>query len=109
VSNISPSALLTDHAFDHRILDPILYDLLDPAILRTPTQAKVHGKEIQGFIYERPFDQRYVHYLLQLLLSVVRFGGQSFVKTAKISYIRRSLHAGLVNRVDYSECNTCTW
>ncbi|KXN85691.1 Protein dopey [Leucoagaricus sp. SymC.cos] len=83
-----------------RILDPILYELLDPAVLRTPTQVKVHGKEIQGFTYEKPFDQRYINYLLEVLLSIVRFGGQGFAKTARTSYIRRSHHAGLVNRVD---------
>ncbi|KAF9447031.1 hypothetical protein P691DRAFT_803039 [Macrolepiota fuliginosa MF-IS2] len=83
-----------------RILDPILYELLDPAILRTPTQIKVHGKELRGFTYEKPFDQRYINYLLEILLSIVRFGGQGFAKTARTSYIRRSHHPGLVNRVD---------
>ncbi|KAJ3572176.1 hypothetical protein NP233_g3254 [Leucocoprinus birnbaumii] len=86
-----------------RILDPILYELLDPAILRIPAQVKVHGKEIQGFTYEKPFNQRYIHYLLEVLLSVVRFGGQGFAKTARSSYIRRSHYGGLVSRADASK------
>jgi len=86
------------------ILDLILYELLDPAVLRVPAQIKVHGKEIQGFTYEKPFDQRYINYILEILLSVVRFGGQEFVKVVKTSYIRRSYHyAGIVSRVDASE------
>ncbi|TRM61588.1 hypothetical protein BD626DRAFT_598473 [Schizophyllum amplum] len=42
-----------------RILDPILYDILDPGIRRSPSLTKIHGKELQSFMYERPFDQRY--------------------------------------------------
>lgn len=99
-ASIYANTCLTDLC---RILDPILFELLDPAILRTPTQTKVHGKEIQGFTYEKPFDQRYINYLLEVLLSVVRFGGQGFAKTVRSSYIRRSHHTGLVNRVDACE------
>lgn len=87
----------------YRILDPILYELLDPTIVRTPTQVKVHGKEIQSFTYTKQFDQRYINYLLEILLAVVRFGGQGFVKTAISSPIRRSYHPGLISRVDASE------
>lgn len=83
-----------------RVLDPILYELLDPAIRRTTTTAKVHSKELSGFLYERPFDQRYIHHLLETLLSIVRFGGQGFAKTARSTPIRRTLHTGLLERVD---------
>ena len=83
-----------------RVLDPILHDLLDPSILRTSTTAKVHGKELPGFLYERPFDQRYIQHLLETLLSIVRFGGQGFAKTARTTAIRRTYHAGLRQRVD---------
>ncbi|GLB43530.1 putative dopey, N-terminal [Lyophyllum shimeji] len=83
-----------------RVLDPILYELLDPSILRRPSTAKVHGREIQMFLYERPFDQRYINHLLDILLSVIRFGGQGFAKTARLTPVRRSHHSGLIQRVE---------
>ena len=58
-----------------RVLDPILFDLLDPALRRTPSVSKINGKELRDFSYERPIDQSYITYLLETLLSVVRFGG----------------------------------
>jgi hypothetical protein len=85
------------------VLDPILYELLDPSIHRIPSTAKVRGKELQTFSYERPFDHSYTHHLLEVLLSIIRFGGQGFSKTAKSTLIRRSHHAGLVQRVESSE------
>lgn len=83
-----------------RVLDPIMHDLLDPLIRRTPQTAKVHGKELPGFLYERSFDQRYVNHLLETLLAVVRFGGQGFAKTARTTTIRRTQHSGLLQRVE---------
>ncbi|KAF9067320.1 Dopey, N-terminal-domain-containing protein [Rhodocollybia butyracea] len=83
-----------------RVLDPILFELLDPSIRRSMTTVKVKGKEIPGFVYERPFDQRYMNHLMEMLASVIRIGGQGFVKTARISGIKRSHHTGLVNRVE---------
>ncbi|KAF7303085.1 Dopey-N domain-containing protein [Mycena kentingensis (nom. inval.)] len=83
-----------------RVLDPILFDLLDPATRRQPATMKVKGKELQGFYYERPFDQRYDQHLLDLLLSVSRFGGQGFAKTTRGTPIKRSHYAGLVQRVE---------
>ncbi|KAG7099897.1 hypothetical protein E1B28_001698 [Marasmius oreades] len=83
-----------------RVLDPLLFDLLDPSIRRTPTSMKVGGKEIQGFLYERPLDQRYARHLLDMLLSIVQFGSQVFAKTARTTPIKRSQHPGLVERVE---------
>lgn len=83
-----------------RVLDPILHDLLDPTIRRTQSTAKVRGKELSGFLYERPFDQRYINHLLETLLSVVRFGGQGFAKTARSTAIRRTQHPGLLQRLE---------
>ncbi|KAJ6523556.1 Dopey, N-terminal-domain-containing protein [Mycena capillaripes] len=83
-----------------RVLDPILFDLLDPSIRRIPTTTKVKGKELQGFLYERPFDQRYTNHLLEMLLSIIRFGGQGFAKTARSTSIKRSHHAGLIQRIE---------
>ncbi|KAA1471434.1 hypothetical protein DENSPDRAFT_893964 [Dentipellis sp. KUC8613] len=85
-----------------RVLDPILYDLLDPSLHRTPSTTKLNGKELQDYSYERPFDQSYIRYLLETLLSVVRFGGQGFAKSARTNFIRKSQHAGLIERVEAS-------
>ena len=82
-----------------RVLDPILYELLDPSILRIPSTFKVRGREIPGFLYERPFDQSIVNHLLETLLSMVTFGGQGFAKAARTSSIKRSHHSGLIQRV----------
>lgn len=73
---------------------------MDPSIRRSIATIKVKGKELPGFSYERPFDQRYINHLLEMLASVIRIGGQGFVKTAHISPIKRSHHAGLVSRVE---------
>ncbi|KAJ3809392.1 Dopey, N-terminal-domain-containing protein [Lentinula aff. lateritia] len=83
-----------------RVLDPILFELMDPSIRRSTSTMEVKGKEIPGFTYERPFDQRYINHLLDMLASVIRIGGQGFVKTARMSGIKRSHHSGLVTRVE---------
>ncbi|KAF9566957.1 hypothetical protein CPC08DRAFT_758587 [Agrocybe pediades] len=82
-----------------RVLDPILYDLLDPSTVRIPTVFKVRGRELPGYLYERPYDQRIVNHLLETLLSIVNFGGQGFTKAARTSTIKRSFHVGLIQRV----------
>lgn len=82
-----------------RVLDPILYDLFDPSIRRVPSTTNVNGKQLQGYSYERPFDQTYVNHLLDTLLSVVKFGGQGFGKTARTSSVRRCQHSGLIERI----------
>lgn len=84
------------------ILDPIFYDMLDPSVLHTPTIFKIRGREIAGFFYERPFDQRLINHLLEILLSIVTFGGQGFVKATRASAVKRSFHQGLVQRVNNS-------
>ncbi|KAK7464504.1 hypothetical protein VKT23_006673 [Stygiomarasmius scandens] len=85
-----------------RVLDPILFELMDPSIRRIPDTLKVKGRELAGFTYERPLDQRYTNHLLEMLLSIIRFGGQGFAKTARTSAVKRSYHTGLVQRVDAS-------
>ena len=82
------------------VLDPILFDLLDPSIKRIPNKVKIGGKEIQSYLYERQLDQRYIHHLLEVLLSIVRFGSQDFAKTSRTTAIKRSQHPGLVERVE---------
>ena len=88
------------------ILDPIFYDMLDPSVLYSPTVFKIRGGEIAGFFYERPFDQRLINHLLQILLSIVTFGGQGFVKAARASAVKRSFHQGLIQRVNNSRSTT---
>ncbi|KIL71408.1 hypothetical protein M378DRAFT_188883 [Amanita muscaria Koide BX008] len=83
-----------------RVLDPILYDLLDPAVRRIAVSTTIKGKQLSGYHYELPFDQRYTNYLLDTLLAIIRFGGQGFVKTARSSAIKRSFHAGLIQSVE---------
>ncbi|KAF9786711.1 Dopey, N-terminal-domain-containing protein [Thelephora terrestris] len=83
-----------------RVLDPILFDLLDPSVRRSRSLTRINGKELQDFTYDAPTDQRLINYLLDTLLSVVRFGGQGFVKVANSTPIRRSSHPGLVKRVE---------
>ena len=81
------------------VLDPILYDLLDPSVRRIPSATRINGKQLQSFSYERPFDQTYVNHLLETLLSVVKFGGQGFGKTARMSLVRKSHSSVLVERI----------
>ncbi|TFK26748.1 hypothetical protein FA15DRAFT_255211 [Coprinopsis marcescibilis] len=83
-----------------RLLDPILHDLLDPAILRNPHTFRIQKREIAGYVYSRPFDQRLASHLVEILLSVAGFAGQGFSKAAVSSAIRRSLHSGMVQRVE---------
>jgi hypothetical protein len=84
------------------VLDPILYDLLDPAVKRVPSATNINGKQLQGFSYERPFDQTYINHLLETLLSVVKFGGQGFVRVVRTTLIQRSYYPELVERVQFS-------
>src|SRR5712672_1181326 len=90
---------LSDGSYCYSVLDPILYDLLDPAVKRTPSLTKINGKQLQSFSYECLFDQTYVNHLLETLLSVVKFGGQGFGKTARISLVRKSHNSELVERI----------
>ncbi|KAI0964349.1 hypothetical protein AcW1_001188 [Taiwanofungus camphoratus] len=82
-----------------RVLDPIIFDLFDPSIHRSLFVTELNNKQLQGFIYERPFDQRYVNHLLQTLLSVVKFGGQGFSKTTRTTAMNRSSYVGLLQRL----------
>ncbi|KAK2464744.1 hypothetical protein APHAL10511_003162 [Amanita phalloides] len=83
-----------------RVLDPLLYDFLDPSIRRVSVISTVKGRQIPGCQYERPFDQRYINYLLDTLLAIIRFSGQGFVKTARTAPVKRSFHTGLVQRIE---------
>lgn len=62
--------------------------------------AKIRGKEIRGYIYEQKFDQRYVHHLLEILHSIVQFGGQGFAKTTRSAPIKRIQYQPLAQRME---------
>ncbi len=81
-----------------RVLDPLLYDLCDPTVLRTQASLQLNGRQVQGFSYLKPFDQRYVVHVLGVLLSVVKFGGQGFTKITHSTPISRSIFSGLIDR-----------
>lgn len=57
-------------------------------------------------MYERPIDQRYIHHVLNVLLSVVKFGGQGFSKIARMSPVTRGTHTGLLERLEDGESHS---
>ena len=84
--------------YEPRILDPMLFDLCDPSIHRSPVTSNANRRQVQYFEYDRTFDQRYIIHVLGILLSVVRFGGQGLTKVARATPISRSSHAALRER-----------
>lgn len=78
------------------MLDPVILDLLNARPARTPVSAVYQGRSVRGYHYVRPFDQKAVHYTLESLLAVVRFGGQGFVRIARSSLFNRTAHPGLL-------------
>lgn len=50
------------------------------------------GRSVRGFQYVRPFDQKAIHYYLESLLAVMRFGGQGFVRIARTTPFNRTLY-----------------
>jgi hypothetical protein len=83
----------------YSVIDPILCDLLDPSIKWKVTTTVINGKELPAFAYERPVDQRYITYLIEILLAVSRFGGQSFIKILQSTQVRRSSSSRVVELV----------
>ncbi len=69
------------------------------------TTMTVKGGQISGHHYVLPFDQRYTNHILDTFLSVIRFGGQGFVKTARSASVKRSHHTGLVHRAESGMLN----
>lgn len=82
-----------------RILDPLLFTLLDPAIKQQPTIIKVAGVDIPVLVYQGKFDQARVHHVLDDLLSLARFGGQGLIRIAKGSFLKHSLDPNFRERV----------
>ncbi|KAI5120784.1 hypothetical protein M0805_002411 [Coniferiporia weirii] len=81
-----------------RVLDPILVDLLDPAIRLSKSPIAVGGRDFQGLVYDRPFDQHRIAYLLDMLVHVARFGGHTFSRIATSTLVARSSCPEFVSR-----------
>ncbi|KAG8881950.1 hypothetical protein FRB98_004046 [Tulasnella sp. 332] len=83
-----------------RVVDPILYDLADPTIRRVAQTLEFNGRDVRGFLYERPFDLHRVHHLMITLLSVARFGGQGFTRMIRTTALRKAAQPGLLARAE---------
>ncbi|KAG9033005.1 hypothetical protein FRB95_000667 [Tulasnella sp. JGI-2019a] len=83
-----------------RVVDPILFELADPTIRRVAQTSEFNGRDVRGFLYERPFDVHRFHHLLQTLLSVARFGGQGFTRMIRTTPLRKSAQPGLLTRAE---------
>ncbi|KAF8753997.1 Dopey, N-terminal [Rhizoctonia solani] len=86
-----------------RVIEPVLFDLLDPSIKRASTTFTFNGRETRGYTYERSIDQRKLAYVLESLLSVIRYGGQGFGRVARTTLIQRSLYPGLMARAEAAQ------
>lgn len=82
-----------------RILDPLIFLLLDPAIQQKLSNVEVAGLELPILVYHQTFDQARIHHVLDDLLSLTRFGGQGFVRIAKGSFLKHTLDPTLRDRV----------
>ncbi|KAI5481667.1 cellular morphogenesis-related protein [Pseudohyphozyma bogoriensis] len=92
-----------------RILDPLLFTLLDPAIKQLPSTVTVAGVQLPILVYHSKFDQARVHHVLDDLLSLARFGGQGLIRIAKGSFLKHSLDPSFRERVRHSELETYTY
>ncbi|KAF8684488.1 Dopey, N-terminal [Rhizoctonia solani] len=86
-----------------RVIEPVLFDLLDPSIKRASTTFTFNGRDTRGYTYERSIDQRKLAYVLESLLSVIRYGGQGFGRVARTTLIQRSLYPGLMARAEAAQ------
>ncbi|KAG8710253.1 hypothetical protein FRC11_004702, partial [Ceratobasidium sp. 423] len=86
-----------------RVIEPVLFDLLDPSIKRSSATFTFNGRDTRGFTYERPMDQRKLAYILESLLSVIRYGGQGFGRVARTTPIQRTLYPGLMARAEAAQ------
>ncbi|KAK4051842.1 hypothetical protein OIV83_002547 [Microbotryomycetes sp. JL201] len=92
-----------------RILDPLMFTLLDPNITFHSEMIKVDGVRLPILQYRRLFDQTRIHHVLDDMLSLARFGGQGFVRIAKGAFSKHTLDPALRERVLASELDTYTY
>lgn len=85
-----------------RVVEPLLYDLLDPSIrrvrvesiLRDWSQGAWKGRDVRGWVYETNFDMERTRYLIDSLGGLCKFGGAGFTKIIKGTAIKRGGHMG---------------
>ncbi|GAA6010233.1 hypothetical protein JCM11491_005403 [Sporobolomyces phaffii] len=92
-----------------RILDPLLFTLLDPTINFQHQTIKVSETRIPILVCQRSFDQSRVLHALDSLLALARFGGQGFIRIAKSSWLKHTLDPALRERVMKSEVDNLTY
>ncbi|GAA5913260.1 Dop1p [Sporobolomyces salmoneus] len=92
-----------------RILDPLLFSLLDSTISFRPRTVKVSETRIPILVYERSFDQNRIQHVLDNLLALARFGGQGFIRIAKSSWLKHTLDPALRERVMSSGVDNLTY
>lgn len=74
-----------------RLLDPMLIILLDPSIIRSIKTLSVGDhKEIQLLVYERPFNQDQVNYVLKVLAELFQYGGAPLVRSLSLLPVRNT-------------------
>ena len=79
-------------------------ELLDPSIQYSMDVIMLlRGRLLHNYTYERPFDQHRIAYLLDILLQLVKFGGQSFSRIASTTFISRSSCPEFVKRIEESK------
>ena len=88
------------------MLDSILLELLDPEIRFSEIKNSVLGHEVQGFIYEKPFDHHRIAYLLDILLHLVRFGGLNFNRVTSATIVDHSPTPEFVERLGHRKLHT---
>lgn len=93
------TCLLTELLDRFSVLDPILFDLYDPTIRISISTTEVNGKQLQGFSYNRPFDQHLINHQLETLLYVIKFGGQGFSKVTRTNALNRSPYGHMLQRL----------
>ncbi|KAG8796457.1 hypothetical protein FRC17_007997, partial [Serendipita sp. 399] len=81
-----------------RILDPVMYELMDPTVRRTPATYSWQGRDTKLYNYEKPFDSSRVVYLLDTLTATLRFGGQGIAKVARGTPVKKSGHPEVYKR-----------
>jgi hypothetical protein len=86
------------------ILDPLLFSLLSPKMIRQPAKLTISGLEVDVEQYQHVFDMAQAQYVLENLLSLASFGGQGFTRLAKTSYVKQSPYSGLKSRAEASMC-----
>lgn len=92
-----------------RILDPLLYILLDPAIAPQRETIRLADIDVPLLVYRRKFDQARLEHVLDSLLSLARFGGQGFIRISKGTFLKHSLDAQLRSRARDRGFETLTY